>query len=483
MCSERLQTLTKLTKSIYLFAILSRIMSLLQTLNKTDMKINLIAAATLLLCAGCSSNGNSDNNTAPNLDAESEITAGNTSGGGSESSVSSCSDDIAEGSAFDILTIPPTAESSYQSNFCKYTELLAPNGKRIAFYAQNRISNEQLIRARSILEFYLTDLPGSTYGNEKFVVFNQMANNNATMILLNGSDDGEPPADGQTLYETENVVEGSPAYLTNNPRDAAFEEILHLMHDTGIGVDGANTQAGVAALAPFQLEIRAATENAISPGIITSDAAQLGIWATNEPDWLQELSRENSLTQEYLASVIDTYYGLAGESSAGGFNDIYQPQTRAEIRTTDPMGWALVDGDSTRQYFSEYVTYDARIDGTFDGTFTLTFDANTLYTHKSQYLVNAQLTGSGMSNLVGNAQNNQLVGNRADNQITGGQGDDNINGNDGLDIALFSGSSSEYTVSTIEGITRITDSVADRDGSDTLENIEMIQFADTVRSL
>lgn len=432
-------------------------------------KLALAAAITTLLVACNSSNNTTQTETGNNPTPP--VTAPQTQ--------SACQQDIDKGKDLGITSLPDTAASQYKNNFCKYTQLLAPNGKPVAFYAQEKITNEQLIRARSILESYLSDVPGSEYGINKTVVFNQMADNQATLVLLNGSDDGEPPADGQTLYETENVVEGTTAYFDNDPRDAAFEEILHLMHDTGIGIDGTNTQAGV--LPEFQKEIRSAMENAIPPGIITSNAQPLGLWANDSQatEWLRELASENSLTQEYLAAIIDTYYGLAGESTAGGSNFLYQPQTRAQIQSMDPMGWALVGGDSPRKFFSEYVTYEARIDGNFQGTFSLSFDAEQRYTHKSQYLLKARLTGSNLNNLVGNAQANTLTGNTADNQLTGRAGDDVIDGGAGTDTAIFSGASIEYTIVTQESVVTVTDKTADRDGVDTLSNIELLQFSDT----
>lgn len=385
------------------------------------------------------------------------------------STVKSCPDDIEAGAAFGIDRLPASAAPAYVENFCKYTKIDTPNGKPIHFYAQSEISNEQMIRARSILQFYLTNVPGSEYGSNKVPVANQMAENNATLILLNGSDDGEPPAEGQTLYATENVVEGSAAYLVNDPRDAAFEEILHLMHDTGIGVDGPNTLPGVPGLATYQQEIRQAMENAIPPGIIDSNGAQLGLWANGSTEWLTELAQENSLTQEYLAAIIDVYYGLAVRSSAEGVSDLYLPQTRAEIKTQDPLGWALVGDDSPRKYFSEFATYTARIDSDFDGTYSLSFDPNTRYTYKSQYLVNAQLTGSQNSNLTGNAKHNRLGGNAGVNEL---------DGLDGEDTAVFRGKADEYSTTVTGDQVLVQDSADSRDGTVTLTNIEVLVFAD-----
>ena len=106
-----------------------------------------------------------------------------------------------------------------------------------------------------------------------------MALNNAAMIMPNGSDDGsffnalmaDPRTNAsainaimraQTLFQDENSVEGSPAYLSNMPRDAAFEEILHITQDAGIGVDELipapstpTVRPGVVALVPFQAQI------------------------------------------------------------------------------------------------------------------------------------------------------------------------------------------------------------------------------------
>ena len=430
------------------------------------MTFSKLALATAVLSlAACGGSKNSNNNSSNNGNSNSSNPSAN------------CQSDIDNGKVQGITALPENAGQQYKQHFCKYTKLSAPNGKPIHFYAQNKISNEQMVRARNILKFYLTDVPGSEYGADKSAVWNQMANNQATLIMFNGSDgDIEvPEINGQTLFETENVVEGSAAYLVNEPRDAAFEEILHLMHDTGIGVDFSGAMKGV--LPAYQAEIRAATNNAAPSSLV---AGGKGIWASGSMfnSWLAELKTEGSLTQEYLAAVIDGYYGLAGKSSAEGFNDIYAPQTRAEIKTKDPMGWALMGEGNNRKYFSEYVTYTGRIDPSYEGTFTLTFDANTKYTYKSQYLLDATLLGGKNTNLIGNDQNNHLTGNAGDNVLTGKSGNDVIDGGEGSDTAVFTGAASEYTVTTSGSDIVVADTVADRDGTDTLKNIELIQYSD-----
>lgn len=409
------------------------------------------------------------------------VTALSACGGGSSNTttttptptISSLGPDAVE---LGISTIPTSAPQAFRNNFVKYTSITAPNGMPIHFYAQNLVSNEQMARARNILNFYLENVPLSVYGTNKVLVANQMAINNATLVMLNGSDNNTtmPPSGvtGQSLFQNENPIEGSAAYLSGDPqfRDAAFEEILHLMHDTGIGVDGTNnTSPGVTSLAPYQTALRAATENAITMGVngVSTGAAQLGIWGGSDITFLNELSEENSLTQEYLAQIIDTYYGLSAALS--GQNLEYTPQTRDQIRTMDPMGWALVGEANPRQYFNEFVTYLARIDSTFNGTFTLTYDANQIYTNRSQYLLNARLTGVNNSNLTGNQQDNTLGGNAGNNILDG------LAGND---TALFRGNFSQYTITQNGTEITVVDSMLNRDGTTTLRNIETLRFAD-----
>lgn len=360
-----------------------------------------------------------------------------------------------------IAPIPDKFPRQVRHHFNRYTQVIAPNGKPLNIYAQANISDHQIIQARNTLSFWLTNVPSTQFGSDKTAVANKMGDNQATLMLLNGSDGDTqpPPLNAQPLYENELVVPGSAWYINNDfqHRDATFEEILHLVHDTGIGVDGRNTRPG--ALPDFQAEIRAATDNAI--------ANNFQIWPmvanTKEgsKQWYEELARENSLTQEYLAAVIDSYYGLWGafDKDVGMWGE-YIAKTRSDIKIKDPMGFALMG-----QFFSPYLTYNAQLDPAFNGTFTMTFDASTPYTHKSQYLLHATLTGSNNANLRGNDQDNQLGGNTGNNVIDGLAG---------YDVVLYPRRKNEYTVSNNpDGTIKVVG-----DGTDTLVNIEEIKFID-----
>lgn len=376
-----------------------------------------------------------------------------------------------------VVDLPNTVNAVWQNNgFVKYTKIVSPNGQAIHFVAQNQLSEAQIVRARNILEFFLTNVPGSEFGTDKSAVANQMAANNAILLLLNGADGqgNDPDLPGQYLFEDEIAIEGHSWYINNNfdHRDAAFEEILHLMHDTGIGVDGPNTFPGV--LPAYQTEIRAAQENA---GMNNFSIWPIGADGTNPgvQDWYNELDDENSLSQEYLASVVDSYYGFWGPwtEEPGGMWGLYVAKTRAEIETLDPMGTSLME-----QYFSPYININMDIDPSFNGLFSMTFEANQPYTHKSQYLQHCTLTGNNPAGLKGNDLYNRLTGNEANNELEGKKGNDRLNGEAGSDIAIFSGNAADYTISNQANSTIVADNFSNRDGVDTLWNMEILRFSD-----
>jgi len=380
-----------------------------------------------------------------------------------------CPDALAAGAALGITPIPDDVPAAYGQIFCKYTEIIAPNGKPIRIFAEKEISNEQLVHARGVLAFFIEDVPGSEYGADKSAIANRMADNEATLVMMKGHDgefdrydsDAWEEIDGQALYEDETVATGSDWYVNNvyeGHRDASFEEILHLVHDNGIGIDVEWMPEGAAP--EYQAHIREAMDNALYDE---------GLWAQGErtADWIEELREEGSLTQEYLASVIDAYYGLWGAFTErpGGMWGIYVAKTREEIAEKDPRGYALME-----MFFNPYVTYEARVDGGFEGTFMMSFDPETPYTHKSQYLVNVTLTGENDSGLSGNDQDNRLRGNTGDNAL---------DGRDGIDTARFTGPRDEYQISREGNTVTVEDSVAGRDGIDTLTGIEQLEFSDS----
>jgi len=390
---------------------------------------------------GCNSSSSSETTTT-------ETTTPDTGNGGS-------TDLSAETLALGINEVPATLKNIYTKalNFNRYTKVDTSNGKAIHIVAQTQVTDNQIVRARSILEHFLTPLPDSEYGSDKTSVANKMSDNGAILMLLNGIDDGTNKAaelGGQPLYYGEMQVEGHQWYISQNyqHRDASFEEILHLVHDYGIGVDQNSTFIG--ALPSFQAEIRAAQVDALSNNL----------WGMGSSDWITELTAENSLSQEYLAAVIDVYYGLWGantEHTTTGMYNLYVAKIRNDIAKEDISGAMLLDN----KFFSPYLTYNARIDESFEGDFSLRFNTNLPYSHHSQYLKDITLTG---------AKNSNVIVNQLDNNITGNSGDN---------IAIFSGPSSEYQVTKENDQVIVQDMRDNRDGKNTMTAIEKLKFSDT----
>ena len=349
--------------------------------------------------------------------------------------------------------IPLSLGKEYSVNFNRYTKVETPDGGVIHIVAQSNLSEEQIVRSRSILEHFLENFEGSKYGNDKSKLANRMARNGAILTLLNGQDDGNNPVQvtGQALYENEIQVEGGQWYINQdfNHRDATYEEILHLVHDYGIGIDGHNSFPG--SMPGFQSEIRKAQEYALKNKL----------WGLNANDWINELTDENSLTQEYLAALIDSYYGLWGaweENKTYGMWGIYVAKTRDEIKSEDINGAKLLNN----KFFHPYLTYNARIDKNFNGLFSLKFDSLKPYTNHSQYLKDITLLGKNDVSVSINQLNNNITGNKGQNMV------------------IFNGDSSDYIIDIKSEQILVTDKIFNRDGINILMDIERLKFNDQI---
>ncbi|MBA1157928.1 cadherin domain-containing protein [Microvirga mediterraneensis] len=83
----------------------------------------------------------------------------------------------------------------------------------------------------------------------------------------------------------------------------------------------------------------------------------------------------------------------------------------------------------------------------------------------------------GIENLIGGSGNDSFIGTSAANSFTGGGGDDTLDGSGGNDTAIFSGASSDYTITDL-GNHRVTveDKRAGKDGKDSLKDIRFGLF-------
>ncbi len=369
-----------------------------------------------------------------------------------------------------IVELPENVPSVFKDVFTKYTKVLAPNGKPIHMLAQAGWTDDQIKKARNVLQFILTDYPGSEYGSDKSIIANAMADRKATMVFFNTEPDLRKAMRGpldrvtdlsmQDLRANENPAEGIEDYMNHITRDASFEEIWHLVHDYGIKVTRPEMLA----------EMQKANDAAAEKG--------WRAWPDDEPQ---------EHPNEYVGVLIDNYYDLwtvrpkkyegrdiTSEDVPEGSSHFgrYFAGSRERMKELDPDGYTLI-----QKFFPPYLTYTPELPEYFEGTFSLKFDESLVYTYKSRHLVNVTLQGSNDSSLIGNDFDNTLTGNAGNNVFEGRGGNDTLDGGIGTDTAVFSGIYSEYKI-TRGGTFLVEDNQQQRDGSDTLRNIEILRFSD-----
>jgi len=88
--------------------------------------------------------------------------------------------------------------------------------------------------------------------------------------------------------------------------------------------------------------------------------------------------------------------------------------------------------------------------------------------------------GLGNDTLQGLSGNDRLFGEQGNDKLEGSFGNDTLYGGSGDDTAIYKGTRSQYSWSSNQGVFTITDSVANRDGIDTLYGIQKLQFSDQV---
>jgi hypothetical protein len=85
---------------------------------------------------------------------------------------------------------------------------------------------------------------------------------------------------------------------------------------------------------------------------------------------------------------------------------------------------------------------------------------------------------NGGTSVTGTPGNDFLQGGAGNDKLYGGAGDDILDGAGGFDIGIYQGDHTAYTVSGASGGLTIKDATAARDGTDTLRNMEFLQFKD-----
>jgi hypothetical protein len=81
---------------------------------------------------------------------------------------------------------------------------------------------------------------------------------------------------------------------------------------------------------------------------------------------------------------------------------------------------------------------------------------------------------------VGDAGNNLFEALGGEDTLTGGRGNDTLDGGDDIDRAVFDGTKAGYTLTLTPTGTTLTDRRTDGSGTDTLLNLEYLDFGETI---
>ncbi len=165
--------------------------------------------------------------------------------------------------------------------------------------------------------------------------------------------------------------------------------------------------------------------------------------------------------------------GSLGDALSGGAGN----DTASYVTMTDAFGAATADASTG--IIIDGVRADLGAHSSVDGVSPPVLRASQGDGHGDWYHEIENLTGSKFNDL--------LTGDANNNVLTGGGGDDALYGGAGFDTAVFSGKLSDYSINT-GAITTVTDlrtgsTSLITDGTDKLQNIESIRFADMTISL
>jgi hypothetical protein len=189
----------------------------------------------------------------------------------------------------------------------------------------------------------------------------------------------------------------------------------------------------------------------------------IGIYTTSVIENAVGGSGNDTITGNSVANVLsggsgnDTLNGLAGDDTLNGGTG------------TDTM----LGGTGNDIYYVDSLS-DVVTENGGEGT-------DTVYATVSGYTLAANVEVGRISLTTGAT----LTGNTLDNALYGNSGNDGLDGGSGTDTVVYSGLASNYQlVHNANGTWTITDLRAGSpDGTDTLTNIEQVQFSDTLVSL
>ncbi|WP_219907620.1 Calx-beta domain-containing protein [Aphanothece hegewaldii] len=195
----------------------------------------------------------------------------------------------------------------------------------------------------------------------------------------------------------------------------------------------------------------------------------------------------------------DTFYGGTGKDvivfdySAGSdvVIDFVQGQDKIDVRSLNLSDWTtlqlLISNDNQDNalittYFNGGTSILKINDINFSQLQAADFIFNTDNINQTidgdDFYSDQLFGGLGNDTIRGLRGNDVLFGERGDDRLEGGLGNDTLYGGLDNDTAAYVGNRSQYSWTNNGGVFTITDSVANRDGIDTLYGIQNLRFSD-----
>ncbi|MHC4050467.1 VCBS domain-containing protein [Bradyrhizobium sp. 25ACV] len=188
----------------------------------------------------------------------------------------------------------------------------------------------------------------------------------------------------------------------------------------------------------------------------------------------------------------DTYVGV-NSATGSNLNDTYNATGFNGVTSAGSFGtFNLFEGllgndtitgnGNTRVSYSQASGGGVSVDlstGLVSGAAGADFITGGVNSVQGSNQVDTLVGGSNNEFFFGGGSGDTINAGGGNDGITGQGGNDTIDGEAGSDMAIFSGTQSQYTVTTA-GTIQVQDNVANRDGTDTLTNVEALQFSDAI---
>ena len=182
----------------------------------------------------------------------------------------------------------------------------------------------------------------------------------------------------------------------------------------------------------------------------------------------------------------DTIYGNAGnDSSVGGDGADYLQDSEGNNTAQGGAGndtiygAGVIDGGADNDTLNYWTSY---VNGAYVTATVFGGDGNDLIQEWGyNTTMNGTLLdgGAGNDTINGSNYNESILGGSGDDTIRGSGGNDTIDGDDGANIAIYTGSRSQYSVvGDAAGLTLYDNRIGTPDGVDVLRNVGVLRFSD-----